>query len=135
MSQSTFSSFPGTDTFVYEINQLLRNAHLKYHNPDLPVVPHNKPLTHAIIDGRPEPVANVTVWKFSTNPDNYEELSAALEDWLCGENAEWVIKNCVSAPVCYCNYEFLRWSLDCVIQAKLAGKALTEFMLTRKIYE
>jgi hypothetical protein len=132
---SNFTScteMPGTTAFVEEINRIIRQAYFLHHTTEQKVAPGQ---TVVIIGDRAEPVARVAVWKFSTNPDSYDDLSKSLEEWLIGEDASWVIKNSISMPECICNYDFTRWTLDCIVRTHLAGKALTEFMLTRKLYD
>lgn len=117
------------------LTQLLRHAYRGSKLPGgiLDRVILDKATTKVIINDRVEETTKVVVWKFSAYADiGYEAVISSMQEWLNTESAEWVMENAIEQPTCHCAYNYPTWAIECAVMARLAGPALTEFLLFRK---
>ena len=124
--------WPNAPDRTAAVNQFLADSYFKYHSPYTHKPPRYK--YNVIQDGetqRVEECKELIVHEFSLGDVEDPDLYAAepLMAWERSEQGQWVMKHAVDTPTWHRMADPMSFGYKYVIQAKLMGPPLTEWLL------
>ena len=116
------------DDYTQEINQRIADAYFQINPGRVYQHPIDK---YMIMGDRVEEVKSIVVHSFNMGDVEDPDLYAAqgLLEWEHSEQGQWIMKNAVTTPTWNRITDFASYGYKYTITAKLAGPALTEWML------
>lgn len=120
--------WPNAPDRTSAINQMLADSYFKFHSPYTHKPPRHK---YNVVGDRVEEVKIIRVHTFQLGDVEDPDLYAAepLIEWQNSEQGQWIMKNAVDTPTWHRMADPMSYGYKYVIEAKLMGPPLTEWLL------